>query len=148
MYKTKTNSPIWTSSIFNTNTIELTMLTSYYLGLGLALCYMLVSYIPVSACTTAVFLIWKPTYNIVNKRTRNIKFLLKNILICSAGSRPPIWLEVVTFFLCWSWHQNSVKKIVNWVTFKNDLLIAEKNVTPKSLSCQIFRKKVKSPKKY
>ena len=43
------------------------------------------------------------------------------------GPCGPIGLEVVPIFLCRSWHQNNVKKFVNRVIFRNDILFVKQN---------------------
>ena len=39
------------------------------------------------------------------------------------GTCGSIWPEVVPIFFCCSWHQNGIKKFVNRVVSKNDLII-------------------------
>ena len=52
------------------------------------------------------------------------------VKIDTDGTCGPIWMELVPIFLSWSWHLICIKKVVNKVILKSDLIIAKKNVMP------------------
>ena len=79
---------------------------------------------PQPPCTTHQKM---PTFNRhfqlkVNKECTTSKFLVEFSLFCNSGSRPPIWIKIISKVLHCSGDQFSIKKFVNWTSPVFDLI--------------------------